>query len=64
MLSDLNGYKASKDLEGQVSQDTMIAARRHIAREINERKIIEKHIVADSRIRKKSKRIQDDDQQE
>lgn len=60
----INGYKASIDLEGQVSQDTMIAARRHIAREIIERKIIEKHIVADSRIRKKSKRIQDDDQQE
>jgi Ulp1 family protease len=64
MRAFINGYKASKDLEGQVSQDTMIAARRHIAREINERKIIEKHIVADSRIRKKSKRIQDDDQQE
>jgi hypothetical protein len=64
MRAFINGYKASIDLEGQVSQDTMIAARRHIAREINKRKIIEKPIVADSRIRKKSKRIQDDDQQD
>ncbi len=45
----------------------MIAARRHIAREINERKIIERKepdVVEEKRLRKKSKRIQDDDQQE
>ena len=64
MRAFINGYKASIDLEGQVSQDTMRAARRHIAKEIIDRKIIEKYIVGDSRIRKKSKRIQDDDQQE
>ena len=64
MRAFINGYKTSKDLEGQVFQGTMIAARGHIAREINQRKIVEKDIVGDNRIGEKSKRIQDDDQME
>jgi Ulp1 family protease len=67
MRAFINGYKASKDLEAQVSQGTMIAARRHIAREINERKIIERKepdVMEDKRSRKKSKRAQDNDQKE
>lgn len=68
MRAFITGCKSSKEMKNHVSIGTIAAARQHIAKEIEQREILEKHEpVQDKqqkRVRKKSKKVQENDEEE